>query len=213
MIAFFRNCLRFKILFLILMVLTIILDYFFVIRSFYPTYESKTVIFVGQNPNSNENLDTYEILQSVQIGEKLVFDVPEIIYGTKVLNSINDDLREKELSQYRYTPEDIKKMVKTEIVKNSRVVDISVRAKSPEEAQFIASAIATTTDTVVREIMQKDYIHVIKDADYPKTSTGMKKITLWILGVFGGMAMGFLAVLILTIVENFMDEDFEEEWY
>lgn len=214
MVDFFRNCIRFALVFVISICLMLALDYFVLIKNYKPSYESHTSILVGENLHRDEietDFHSEEIFKSIQIGEKLVYDLPEMIYGTKVLASVNDVLKANGFNEYPLDGKDFKKSVKTDIVKNSRVVNITVKSGNPKQAQLIASTIAKTIDDVVKEIVVKDYIHILKNADASDVEIGTSVKTLWLLGVIGGLALGFFIVLIYTIIqEGYYMGDFNE---
>lgn len=214
MVDFFRNCIRFGLVFLISIFLMLGLDYFVLIKNYKPSYESHTSILVGENLHRDEiqtDFHSEEIFKSMQIGEKLVYDLPEMIYGTKVLESVNAVLKANGFREYPLDGKEFKKNIKTDIVKNSRVVNITVKSASPKEAQLVATTITKSIDDVVKEIVIKDYIHVLKNADESQVEIGTSVKTLWLLGVIGGLALGFFIVLIYTIIqEGYYMGDFNE---
>ncbi len=202
MTEFFRNWIRYILVFIAIIIVSVALNYYFVIREFRPLYESKASIFVGMSPKTAEVVDTYEMLQSVQISEKLVFDIPEVIYGSTVLDAVNNALSENSPGFVPVNLKDFKEFVSTGIVTNTRVVNITVEAYDPAQAQMIAKIITESTDTAVGKIIKQDYIHVIKEAEYPTSTTGLSKTALWILSVVGGMLIGFMVILIITVVQR-----------
>lgn len=216
MVDFFRNCIRFALVFVISICLMLALDYFVLIKDYKPSYESHTSILVGENlhlENSlqEEQLNSEAIFKSLQIGEKMVYDLPEIVYGTKVLENVNDALKANGFSEYPLDGKDFKKSVKTDIVKNSRVLNITVKSANPKQSQLIASTIVKSLDDAVKEIVVKDYIHILKNADATDAKVGTSIKTLWLLGVIGGVALGFFIVLIYTIIqEGYYMGDFNE---
>lgn len=202
MTDFFRNWIKYMLVFIAIIVVSVALNYFFVIKDFRPLYESKASLFVGMSPQSAQSVDTYEMLQAVQISEKLVFDIPEVIYGSTVLDAVNQALEEENPGFVAVNLKDFKEFVSTEIVNNTRVVNITVEAYDPAEAQMIARIITESTDEAVGEIFKKDYIHLIKQAEFPTRTTGLSNTMLWVLSVAGGMLIGFMVILIITVVQK-----------
>lgn len=202
MVDFFRNWIRYMLVFIAIVLVSAALNYFLVIRDFRPLYESRAALFVGMSPQAAQGADTYELLQSVQISEKLVFDIPEVIYGSTVLDAVNTALSAKHTNFKPVTLRDFKEFVSTEIVSNTRVVNITVEAYDPAEAQMIARIITESTDAAVGSILNQDYIHVIKEAEFPAMTTGMSRNMIWVLSVIGGMLIGFMVILVITIVQK-----------
>ena len=202
MVSFFRNCIHYLWLIALIMIIMLASGYFLIIREYKPTYESSTSLLVGKSPGNTQAIETYEVLQTVQISEKLVFDIPEIINGSVVLRKVNENLGLVEGSGQRYTRADFEKNVETEVSRNTRVVNVSVKSSDPRTAQLIASTIADTTQDVVLDLMKQNYIHVIKEAELPLRASGVSKIQLWIVTGVGGLLIGLLAVFLITVVQN-----------
>ena len=202
MVSFFRNCIHYLWLIALIMIIMLASGYFLIIREYRPTYESSTSLLVGKSPDNTQAIETYEVLQTVQISEKLVFDIPEIINGSVVLRKVNENLGLVEGSGQRYTRADFEKNVETEVSRNTRVVNVSVKSSDPRTAQLIASTIADTTQDVVLDLMKQNYIHVIKEAELPLRASGVSKIQLWIVTGVGGLLIGLLAVFLITVVQN-----------
>lgn len=202
MVSFFRNCIHYLWLIALIIIIMLASGYFLIIREYKPTYESSTSLLVGKSPDNTQTIETYEVLQTVQISEKLVFDIPEIINGSVVLRKINENLGLAEGSGQRYTRADFEKNVETEVSRNTRVVNVSVKSNDPRNAQLIASTIADTTQDAVLDLMKQNYIHVIKEAEIPLRASGVSKIQLWIVTGVGGLLIGLLAVFLITVVQN-----------
>lgn len=202
MVSFFRNCIHYLWLIALIMIIMLASGYFLILREYRPTYESSTSLLVGKSPGNTQAIETYEVLQTVQISEKLVFDIPEIINGSVVLRKVNENLGLVEGSGQRYTRADFEKNVETEVSRNTRVVNVSVKSSDPRTAQLIASTIADTTQDVVLDLMKQNYIHVIKEAELPLRASGVSKIQLWIVTGVGGLLIGLLAVFLITVVQN-----------
>ena len=202
MVSFFRNCIHYLWLIALIMIIMLASGYFLILREYRPTYESSTSLLVGKSPGNTQAIETYEVLQTVQISEKLVFDIPEVINGSVVLRRVNENLGLVEGSGQRYTRADFEKNVETEVSRNTRVVNVSVKSSDPRTAQLIASTIADTTQDVVLDLMKQNYIHVIKEAELPLRASGVSKIQLWIVTGVGGLLIGLLAVFLITVVQN-----------
>ena len=202
MVSFFRNCIHYLWLIALIIIIMLASGYFLIIREYKPTYESSTSLLVGKSPDNTQAIETYEVLQTVQISEKLVFDIPEVINGSVVLRKVNENLGLVEGSGQRYTRADFEKNVETEVSRNTRVVNVSVKSSDPRTAQLIASTIADTTQDVVLDLMKQNYIHVIKEAELPLRASGVSKIQLWIVTGVGGLLIGLLAVFLITVVQN-----------
>ena len=101
--------------------------YFFI----QPTYTSTTRIYVVNQATDNKNLSA----QDLQAGTYLVNDYKEIITSNDVLSEVIKDeklnLSEAELS----------KMVSVNIPTDTRLISISVKAKTGQDAQVLANKV------------------------------------------------------------------------
>lgn len=218
MVFFFRNLMKYKYYFIGIILVAIAVNYFFVIRNFEPTYLSQTTLLISRRgvetePNVLQNQDdavqedqlfenTQELLQSFQVSERLVNDIPGIIISTQVLDEINRRLAESQVGISSYSMINFRDQLTTEIITNSRIVEVSIANKDAAAAQLITQTIAETTRQIVIDIYGQDYVNIIKVADEPRQPDGIVQKHLWIIGAFGGILIGFLLILIITIVNN-----------
>lgn len=218
MVLFFRNLLKYKKLFLGIILVAIIANYIFVIRNFEPTYRAETTLLISKRsaermPDVLETEEddvqddplfeeTQDLLQSFQVSERLVNDIPGIIMSSRVLDDINQQLAESDTGVTSYSMTSFRNQLSTEIIVNSRIIEITVSNKDPEAAQLITQTAAESTRQIVIELYGQDYVNIIKEADYPQQPHGIVKKHLWIIGAFGGVLLGFLLILLITIAHN-----------
>lgn len=202
MVQFFRNCIKHRVIFISLFFATLILFYFVAISNHTDDYMSQTTILVSIQINESNELTTYEVLQAFQVSEKLVYDIPGIIMSTKVLNDINQVIAGFSSESKPYTMNEFKSQVTTNILTNTRVVEINVINNNPAIAQLIARTVAESTQQMVTDLYKQEYIVIVKDAEYPSQPNGLTLKLLWVIGLLGSLIMGFLAIVVLTIVEN-----------
>jgi capsular polysaccharide biosynthesis protein len=200
-----------KKLFIGIVVVTVFLNYLFVIRIFEPSYQSQTTLLVSKRSADAETIETVEVLQAINVSEKLVFDLPGIILSSRVLEAVNRNLAGSGINAPLYSEIEFRRKVKTEILTNTRIVEVSVTNQNPEAAQLAARTIADTTRLLVEDLyQQQDYVNVIRIAELPERPHGLTHRLLWVIGVLGGILMGFLAILIITMADKYRQETGEE---
>lgn len=207
MVIFFRNCIKYKNLFIGITLLTVILNYVFIIRNYEPSYQSQTTLLISRQVEALETLETNVVLQSLQVSERLVNDIPGIIFSTSVLDEINQNLSRSGMDQSTYSMNEFNRQVSTEIITNSRIIQIYVVNSNPETAHLIASTIASSTKELVKELYRQDYVVIIKEAELPTAPGGLSTKALWIVGMMGGILIGFLALLIITVTINHKEKE------
>ena len=132
--------------------------YFFI----QPTYTSTTRIYVVNQATDNKNLSA----QDLQAGTYLVNDYKEIITSNDVLSEVIKDeklnLSEAELS----------KMVSVNIPTDTRLISISVKAKTGQDAQVLANKVREVASKKIKNVTKVEDVTTLEEA-----STG-KKMTL-----------------------------------
>jgi len=208
MVRFFRNCIHYFWIILVLILITTTLFYLVVIRNDPSSYKSETTLLVSRQIEMDENLNTYEVLQAVQVSERLVFDLPGIIFSTGVLNAVNQNLNAAGIDAETYSMNSLRNQVTTEILTNTRIVEVAVVTDNPEKSQLVAQTIAQSAKEIVFDLYRQDYVKIIKEAELPVSPSGISIRVLWMLGISGGVFIGILAVLIITIAQkNGIDVD------
>nr|AAN63679.1 Eps4C [Streptococcus thermophilus] len=152
--------------------------YFFI----QPTYTSTTRIYVVNQATDNKSLSA----QDLQAGTYLVNDYKEIITSNDVLSEVIKDeklnLSETELS----------KMVSVNIPTDTRLISISVNAKTGQDAQTLANKVREVASEKIKNVIKDEDVTTLEEAKLPESpsSPNIKRNVL--LGaVFGG----FLAVV------------------
>ena len=202
MIHFFRNVVKFMLLVIAIVIISVLAMYYVVIRDFQPLYESTTSMLVGRHPDDAAEYEAYVMLQEVMISEKVVHDIPELVFGTRVREEVNNVLAEELPAASSFNKETFRKSVETEIVLYSRVVNVSVRHPKAEGARLVAETIALTTAELMQEITGQDFIHIISSAEKPDRTTGLGVWHLWGLSVLGGILLGMAVVFLVTLSEQ-----------
>ena len=113
--------------------------YFFI----QPTYTSTTRIYVVNQATDNNNLSA----QDLQAGTYLANDYKEIITSNDVLSEVIKDeklnLSEAELS----------KMVSVNIPTDTRLISISVNAKTGQDAQTLANKVREVASKKIKKVL------------------------------------------------------------
>ncbi|WP_283409102.1 hypothetical protein [Anoxynatronum buryatiense] len=198
---YFRNVMKSLPLIGVVTVIMVLSMFLSVIRTFQPAYEASTSLLVSRNPGDDEAYEAYVMLQEVQIAEKIVNDIPELIFSTRVRQAVNRALQQELGDGNSYDEETFLKSVETETVLNARVVHVAVRYPDAEGARVAADTVAWTIDQMVMDLTGQDFIHVIRTAERPDRIAGLGKKHLWVLGLLGGVLLGMAIVLLMTLVE------------
>lgn len=158
--------------------------YFFI----QPTYTSTTRIYVVNQATDNKNLSA----EDLQAGTYLVNDYKEIITSNDVLSEVIKDeklnLSEAELS----------KMVSVNIPTDTRLISISVKAKTGQDAQVLANKVREVASKKIKTVTKVEDVTTLEEAKLPSSpsSPNIKRNVL-----FGAILGGFVAIVAVLVRE------------
>lgn len=162
--------------------------YFFI----QPTYTSTTRIYVVNQTTDNKNLSA----QDLQAGTYLVNDYKEIITSNDVLSEVIKDeklnLSEAELS----------KMVSVNIPTDTRLISISVKAKTGQDAQVLANKVREVASKKIKTVTKVEDVTTLEEAKLPSSpsSPNIKRNVL--LGAILGGFVAIVAVLVREVLDD-----------
>ncbi|MEB3642565.1 MULTISPECIES: capsular polysaccharide biosynthesis protein [Streptococcus] len=162
--------------------------YFFI----QPTYTSTTRIYVVNQATDNKNLSA----QDLQAGTYLVNDYKEIITSNDVLSEVIKDeklnLSEAELS----------KMVSVNIPTDTRLISISVKAKTGQDAQVLANKVREVASKKIKTVTKVEDVTTLEEAKLPSSpsSPNIKRNVL--LGAILGGSVAIVAVLVREVLDD-----------
>ena len=162
--------------------------YFFI----QPTYTSTTRIYVVNQATDNKNLSA----QDLQAGTYLVNDYKEIITSNDVLSEVIKDeklnLSEAELS----------KMVSVNIPTDTRLISISVKAKTGQDVQVLANKVREVASKKIKTVTKVEDVTTLEEAKLPSSpsSPNIKRNVL--LGAILGGFVAIVAVLVREVLDD-----------
>ena len=162
--------------------------YFFI----QPTYTSTTRIYVVNQATDNKNLSA----QDLQAGTYLVNDYKEIITSNDVLSEVIKDeklnLSEAELS----------KMVSVNIPTDTRLISISVKAKTGQDAQVLANKVREVASKKIKTVTKVEDVTTLEEAKLPSSpSTPNIKRNVLLGAILGGF-VAIVAVLVREVLDD-----------
>ena len=165
-----------------------LVTYFFI----QPTYTSTTRIYVVNQATDNNNLSA----QDLQAGTYLANDYKEFITSNDVLSEVIKDeklnLSEAELS----------KVVSVNIPTDTRLISISVNAKTGQDAQTLANKVREVASKKIKKVTKVEDVTTLEEAKLPE-SPSSPNIKLNVL--LGAVLGGFLAV-VGVLVREILDD-------
>ena len=162
--------------------------YFFI----QPTYTSTTRIYVVNQATDNNNLSA----QDLQAGTFLVKDYKEIITSNDVLSEVIKD------EKLNMTEAELAKMISVEIPTDTRLISISVKAKTGQDAQVLANKVREVASKKIKNVTKVDDVTTLGEAKLPSSpsSPNIKRNVL--LGAILGGFVAIVAVLVREVLDD-----------
>ncbi|MFQ8724687.1 MAG: capsular polysaccharide biosynthesis protein [Streptococcus thermophilus] len=165
-----------------------LVTYFFI----QPTYTSTTRIYVVNQATDNNNLSA----QDLQAGTYLANDYKEIITSNDVLSEVIKD------EKLNMTEADLAKMISVNIPTDTRLISISVNAKTGQDAQTLANKVREVASEKIKKVTKVEDVTTLEEAKLPE-SPSSPNIKLNVL--LGAVLGGFLAV-VGVLVREILDD-------
>ena len=162
--------------------------YFFI----QPTYTSSTRIYVVNQADDGKNLSA----QDLQAGTFLTKDYKEIITSNDVLSEVIKD------EKLNMTEADLAKMISVNIPTDTRLISISVNAKTGQDAQSLANKVRDVAAEKIKKVTKVEDVTTLEDAklpDSPSTPNIKRNVAL------GAVLGGFLAI-VGVLVREILDD-------
>ena len=165
-----------------------LVTYFFI----QPTYTSTTRIYVVNQATDNNNLSA----QDLQAGTYLANDYKEIITSNDVLSEVIKD------EKLNMTEAELAKMISVNIPTDTRLISISVNAKTGQDAQTLANKVREVASKKIKKVTKVEDVTMLEEAKLPE-SPSSPNIKLNVL--LGAVLGGFLAV-VGVLVREILDD-------
>ena len=162
--------------------------YFFI----QPTYTSTTRIYVVNQATDNNNLSA----QDLQAGAFLVKDYKEIITSNDVLSEVIKD------EKLNMTEADLAKMISVNIPTDTRLISISVNAKTGQDAQTLANKVREVASEKIKKVTKVEDVTTLEEAKLPESPSSPNIKLNVLLGAVLGAFLAVVGVLVREILDD-----------
>ncbi|HGD0390114.1 TPA: Wzz/FepE/Etk N-terminal domain-containing protein [Streptococcus agalactiae] len=164
-----------------------------------PQYTSSTRIYVI-NPNNSITA------QDLQAGSFLANDYKEIITSTDVLEKVISS------EKLNYPSSQLLQKITVSILKDTRVISISVEDANPKMSQKLANSVREAAVSKIKAVTQVEDIATLEKGNLPKapSSPNIKKNVL--IGFIVGAGLSTIVLVIMGILDDRVntEEDIEK---
>lgn len=162
--------------------------YFFI----QPTYTSSTRIYVVNQADDGKNLSA----QDLQAGTFLTKDYKEIITSIDVLSEVIKD------EKLNMTEADLAKMISVNIPTDTRLISISVNAKTGQDAQSLANKVRDVAAEKIKKVTKVEDVTTLEDAKLPDSPSSPNIKRNVALGAVLGGFLAIVGVLVREILDD-----------
>lgn len=162
--------------------------YFFI----QPTYTSSTRIYVINQADDGKNLSA----QDLQAGTFLTKDYKEIITSNDVLSEVIKD------EKLNMTEADLAKMISVNIPTDTRLISISVNAKTGQDAQSLANKVRDVAAEKIKKVTKVEDVTTLEDAKLPDSPSSPNIKRNVALGAVLGGFLAIVGVLVREILDD-----------
>ena len=162
--------------------------YFFI----QPTYTSTTRIYVVNQATDNNNLSA----QDLQAGAFLVKDYKEIITSNDVLSEV---IKDEKLNR---TEAELAKMISVDIPTDTRLISISVKAKTGQDAQVLANKVREVASKKIKNVTKVEDVTTLGEAKLPESPSSPNIKLNVLLGAVLGAFLAVVGVLVREILDD-----------
>ena len=176
-----------------LVLLGILCSFFYAKFFAKPKYTACAKMLITKSSVEGEQISTGEF----SISQYLIRDYNEIISDKVVLSRVIDELN------LETTSTKLKSKIEIKNPSNSRVLEIYVTDKKPENAQKIANKICEVAKQEIYVILNnQDTINIMSTADVPKTPSGPNLMRHLVRGFLGGLAAALAVVFVFYVFDD-----------
>lgn len=153
-----------------------------------PKYESTTKVYILNKQNNNGSIS----YSDTQLATQLTKDYEELITCRNVLEKVISELKLDD------SYETLKNRVTVANASDTRIISITVKDESPEEARRIANGIRDAASAHITQVMDIEAVNIVDEANLPDIDKPAEPSVVKYTGI-GGFIGIFLCVASLMV--------------
>ncbi|MCR5234059.1 MAG: protein-tyrosine kinase [Lachnospiraceae bacterium] len=153
-----------------------------------PKYESTTKVYILNKQNNNGSIS----YSDTQLATQLTKDYEELITCRNVLEKVISELKLDD------SYETLKNRITVANASDTRIISITVKDESPEEARRIANGIRDAASSHITQVMDIEAVNIVDEANLPDVDKPAEPSVVKYTGI-GGFIGIFICVAALLI--------------
>lgn len=160
-----------------------------------PMYSSSTTLVLASTANVDEQASTTITTTDITLNSKLVSTYSELVKSKNVLRQVISNLG------IEINEDTLRKSITVSSVKNTELIEITVKNENPEYAAKIANEIAEVFIEKVKEIYNISNVQVVdkaEESEFPSNINHSKDIIIFAF-------IGVVVAACYVLIENMLD--------
>lgn len=161
-----------------------------------PMYSSSTTLVLASSGNTETNTNTTITSTDITINSKLVSTYSELVKSKNVLRQVISNLG------INVNEETLRNNVTVSSVKNTELIEITVKSENPTYAAQIANEIAKVFTEKVKEIYNINNVQVVDEAEASTVPSNINHTKDVVIFAFIGLVVAIAYVLIANMLDT-----------
>lgn len=161
-----------------------------------PMYSSSTTLVLASSGNTETNTNTTITSTDITINSKLVATYSELVKSKNVLRQVISNLGIQE------NENTLRNNVAVNSVKNTELIEITVKSENPTYAAQIANEIAKVFTEKVKEIYNINNVQVVDEAEVSTVPSNINHTKDVVIFAFIGLVVAIVYVLIANMLDT-----------
>ena len=190
---FWNRRLEIVLITLITLAIGVVYSYFFIV----PEYKASTTLVLVQSSATVEQSGQGITQTDLTLNSKLVSTYSEIMKSKAILSQVVDSIGKKEV-----TESTIRNNISVQAVKNTELIEITVKNLDPNTAALIANKIAEVFSEKIVEIYNISNIYVLDRAEPSENPSNINHTKDLVIFAFIGIVISVAFVLVLNMLDT-----------
>lgn len=161
-----------------------------------PMYSSSTTLVLASSGNTETNTNTTITSTDITINSKLVATYSELVKSKNVLRQVISNLG------IHVNEDTLRNNVAVNSVKNTELIEITVKSENPTYAAQIANEIAKVFTEKVKEIYNINNVQVVDEAEVSTVPSNINHTKDVVIFAFIGLVVAIAYVLIANMLDT-----------
>ena len=161
-----------------------------------PMYSSSTTLVLASSGNTETNTNTTITSTDITINSKLVATYSELVKSKNVLRQVISNLG------IHVNENTLRNNVAVNSVKNTELIEITVKSENPTYAAQIANEIAKVFTEKVKEIYNINNVQVVDEAEVSTVPSNINHTKDVAIFAFIGLVVAIVYVLIANMLDT-----------